>query len=352
MPDYNITLQFYGVTLGGEGVVSAEVLARAFENLAEDKKLDAITGLKNLPNGGTLTDEQIMTALVEYSGDQKIPQELIDLVLSNNALNFRGYANPYDINWKTNYTGLSWDFIICIDIPESSTIMTAGDWLIQLQNSDEPGMTFAFSDTTKWMVLKMSNLDYVTAPTFRLNNEDLAGTESVMFDCQAEGEGSLAVNQETISGGVASLAHGYKSQTERLGERAVAAGCITDIGDMQYRETLMYLTTNTANATQVILPQKYMLEAANKTYSLKIWIVARLNSGESMSFMANGLINMSADYVISSLMGGFTILSSPYPYGMTVTWLAENYELKIFCSGLPQNTVNWHVRIESLEVST
>jgi hypothetical protein len=353
---YNITVELLKSTLVN---MTPEQIRDALVSLPTepvDERLpaSAVQGWEAGP-GGTMTVEEIITLLQEYTGSEQIPESLIDFTVAENALNFRGVVNPYDATWQENYTGLAWDFVIATDVPAIfSTVMSPGDWIIQLYNYPSPGMSFTFNDPNLWYVLRLSRLESVATPVFvQFDPDGLGGIQSIPNNCEADAQAAFAVNSETQASGIASLAHGYKSKTERLGERAMAAGAIAEPGDMQYRETQMYLTTTGFSVNQVILPQKYMFEPFGKTYALKIWVVARAIYGfDAKTFSQNVMVTYGVSGVESSIYGVSSSMGIGLGTSMLVSVVVENGELKIYCTGLSATTINWHVYIESLEVST
>jgi len=320
MADYNITLQFYGVTLSSSGM-SIAAIARALEALPEGDKLDYTTGLKNEPGaGGSMTGHEIVDAINLLDGDdplinplqiELIPKERI--IHGDHALNWIATADPrspsFQIGWSypSHERIKAWDFIMCVALGSPSTIFATGDWLIALV--DEPG--FTLNDASKWRLLKFSKLDSLLTPVFRNHaTASTSGIESIGGASSAEGTNSFAPGESNTSFGEVSTALGKKALALRVGEVAESSGGFGTAGDGQRARYNMRLTTTNNIASEMVLPSKFWY-SDHKTYLLVIRVLASVRNGlKAKAWEFNVLASRDSTGVTHELITGGVMLGA------------------------------------------
>jgi len=368
MADYQVIVQFPSLSL--VGMTGAQIVAaiNASEAVINSENVEGGSGGSTV----SMTGNQIVDAINnEATSEHKIYaghiRDLVKTMVSHGekALNLIYTGDPRKTSFQTEFATsiLANDYVQVAEVNQSE-IFSNGDWLIaRIAN---PG--FVFSDTSKWEVKKFASNSVI--PVFRQHSsaaENQSGIESIPGGSQAIGNHSFAPGYQTVATGESASALGKQSRSTRTGEVSESSGMFTEAGDLQRSRDIMRLVTTNAVPTEMALPFKFGFEA-NKTYVLKIQLMARVGSGT----YAKGVQNKEWEYKFFAAVdengyvyndGGLVSssnLSNP-SINVSVTVVPDNdiatpplptvfKGLKIQCTGLNGVTVRWAAFIESFEL--
>ena len=371
MPDYSITLQFYGLTIGN-GTMTGNAIARALETLigsSPDIRLH-YAAIQGGPSGGSaMTAEDIINVLNAYVGDDKIKagilKELTKLLVSHaeGALNKRGAGNVVLGSWQSaNMTGI-WanDFWVASGVTEGLGIDN-GDIVVAKVNAPA---SFNYNDASQWWVLRFSLLsDDNKAPVLFIRHGNYYGTDNGIeaktdnpaFANRALGFNSFVSGRDSFTGvpAIGANSMGISAGSIRIGERSLASGKFVDRGDAQFQEYIMRHSTSNASPAIVVLPNPYTLDST-KTFKMTVEGVARYGEGlNSRSWEWNFLVSRTKNGVILSTLPQ-TPVSQSIGSALCNAYLTANNttkKLEITVQGETGKNINWVFYIRCLTVKT